>query len=144
MTSTPVFIAHYEISGPHLDVDKLLPEVVHREGSDVWHLGDVTEFGPYPASGFRLPIYEGDSVTELDSAIVAFMQREELLLRTAYRLVGSVRGWDTQCELSTSVFVETGEPPVRVTFSPNLLGIAARMGIPLNVLAFHWERKDAT
>jgi hypothetical protein len=142
--SDPNYITDYEICGPRLDVDRLLPKVVRRRGCTVWRVGDVTKFGPEPASGLRLAVYEGDSITALERALMAFIVREGALLREARRLVGPVRGWDTQYSLSTAVFAVPREPPVGVTFSPELLRLAARARVTLGVVAWAWERKDAT
>ena len=134
------FIADYTISGPRLDVDLLLEKVVRRARCAVWRVGDVTEFGPEPTSGLRIPVYRGNFQIRLERAITGFVQRESALLRAARRLTGPIRGWDSQACLSTAVFVGPEAPCVNVSFAAPLLQVTARNGVTLEVWA---EWRDA-
>jgi hypothetical protein len=131
-----VFVADYEVSGPRLDVDRLLETVVRRARSAVWRVGDATEFGPELTSGLRLPVYRGNFQVQLERAITTFVQREAALLRAVRPLVGLVRGWDTQASLTTVVFVGSNSSSVGVALPVPLLEAAAHSGLDLAVVAF--------
>ena len=131
-----IFVADYEVCGPRLDVDRLLATVVRRARSEVWRVGDVTDFGPEPTSGLRLPVYRGNFQIELEGAIATFVQREAALLREVRPIVGPVRGWDTQASLTTVISVGSDSSSVGLAFPVALLQAAAHSGLELAVVAF--------
>jgi hypothetical protein len=121
----------FSVSGPRLDVDRLVRKARPGVRRSVWHRGDATEFGEEPTSGFRMPVFRGGSVASLQRAIAQFLRREAALLKEVRRLAGP----GVSVDLSTAVFVRIFHVPIGVSLSARLLRDLGEAGISWSVLS---------
>ena len=121
-----------EVSGPLLDVDRLLGFVSDKRADAVWHRGDSTDLGAQPVSGLRLSVFPGGprySHAALELAIEKFLEKEAGLVAELRHLEGA------DVELHTALFVHAFHPPVGVSLPAPLLNQLSGAGIGWRILS---------